>query len=62
MKEERAATLVEQYALPPEEIEPLSIERLGLRLEGMDGLGEAEQEMMRPPMAVRPARGFPATG
>jgi precorrin-8X/cobalt-precorrin-8 methylmutase len=47
MTDERAATLVERYALPPEEIEPLSIERLGLRLEGMDGLGEAEQEMVR---------------
>jgi precorrin-8X/cobalt-precorrin-8 methylmutase len=42
-----AVTLIERYALPPDEIEPLSIERLGLRLEGIDGLGEAEQEMVR---------------
>jgi len=41
------ATLVERYALPPDEIEPLSLERLGLRLEGIDSLGHAEQEMVR---------------
>jgi precorrin-8X/cobalt-precorrin-8 methylmutase len=39
-------TLVQRYALPPDEIEPLSMARLGVRLEGLDGLGAAERELV----------------
>ncbi len=43
---EPRGSLVGRYALPPEEIEPLSLARIGLEIEGLGALGDAEREMM----------------
>lgn len=39
-------SLVERYALPPDDIERLSTERARAQLAGLDGLGEAERELL----------------